>query len=131
MTFNVDETLFNPQAEALMILLNGGYLELRAGAQPANLAAAVTGDLIASVVFESPCLSAPATSGIAVAEIPLEVSVIFTGIIGWGRAFKSDGIFVFDGEVTLSGNGGDIIASILNVTIGDKVNILGFTYTRN
>jgi len=131
MTFNVATITHNTESEAFITLLDGGSCELRTGSQPALVTDAATGTLIATIVLPATALSAPAAAGTADLAVTTEVAVVAGGTIGWARFKKSDASTVFDGSVTLSGGGGDIIATLLIVVATDLVNIVSMSYTRS
>lgn len=131
MTFNIAELVLNAEAEAFISLLDSGTCELRTGTQPALVTDAATGTLIATITLPATALNAPAASGVAILASTTAVSVVADGTIGWARFKKSGGATVFDGSVTLTGNGGDVIATAIEVLIDDLVNIVSMSYTRS
>ena len=131
MTFNIAELVLNAEAEAFITLLDGGTCELRTGVQPATITDPVTGILLATIVLPATALSAPATGGTAILASTIAVAAIADGTVGYARFKKSDNSTVFDGAVTLSGGGGDVLATAVALLISDLVNILLLDYTRS
>lgn len=131
MTFNVDEIVLNAEAEAFISLLDGGTCELRTGTQPAAITDPVTGTLIATIVLPATALGGAASGGVASLATTTAIEAIADGTIGYARFKKSDTSSVFDGSVTLSAGGGDLIATEVALLIGELVNIVSMSYTRS
>jgi len=131
MTFNIATIVLNAEAEAFMSLFDGGFCELRSGAQPAAITDGATGTLIATINLPGTALDSPAVSGVASLATTVESAAIADSTIGWARFKKSDGASVFDGSVTLSGGGGDVIATLVDLLIDDLVNIVSMSYARS
>lgn len=118
--------------DAITALLNtGGYIELRSGAPPATCETADSGTLLATCNLSATAFGG-ATDGTdkatAVANaISADTSADADGTIGHYRAKTSGGSCVIQGDCSLTGLGGDLQFSTLDVTTGDNVSISGWT----
>src|SRR4051812_10544117 len=92
-------------ADAVLALLNNGFLDIYDGAQPATADTAVTTQTkLARLTFGAAAFAA-AVNGVANANaIGSDSSADATGTASWFRALKSDGTsVVYDGSVGTSG----------------------------
>ena len=118
-TYSTKEVLI-----AFAAMSDGGILELRTGAHPASVAAAATGTLLATLDFPNPALANGNIVSDFDYDLPIIGSAVAGGTIGWGRAYTAGGTnALWDGLVTLSGNGGDIISTVLSVVISDSIQV--------
>lgn len=95
----------NTKADAEGVLLNGGFLDIYDGSQPATADTAIGAQVkLASLTFGSPAF-ASSVAGVATANaITQDTDADATGTAAWFRAFKSDhSTAVFDGSVGTSG----------------------------
>lgn len=95
----------NTKADALTALLDGGYLRIYDGTQPATGDTAIGAQvLLAELTFGTPAFGA-AVAGVATANaITGDASANATGTATWFRLFKTDGTTaVLDGSVGISG----------------------------
>lgn len=131
-----------PIATALDSLLaninsaGNGYVEIRSGAKPANLAAAMTGTLLARcdlVSYISPAfqntntttlISTGNTSGGFFAR---DTSANAGGTAGYFRLFNDSGTPFFQGTVTGTGGGGDLELDNVVIALGAVVTIVSWT----
>src|ERR1039457_1738201 len=100
---------------AVIALLNGGFLEIYAGLQPADANTALSGQTLLSggMTFATPvAFGTPAATGVAGSRVvtatanPIvsDTSAAATGTAAWFRAYKADGTTgVMDGSVGTSG----------------------------
>ena len=128
MAFKISIEGRNAQVDGIMSILSVGVLEVRSGTQPVDTSALATGTLLSNLVLTSPAAD-PASAGSGAFTLPINSTAIATGTIGWGRLKTAGGTVILDGTITLSGGGGDIIASVLSVSIDDIVQILSFQFT--
>jgi hypothetical protein len=117
----------NAAANAACALCNGGTIEIRSGAQPANANAAATGTLLVTLTWAATAFGA-AAAGVAAAAAIGAANAVATGTAAWFRAKQSGGGTVFDGSVGTSG--ADINLSSVNLTTGGNVALSSFTYTQ-
>lgn len=111
--------------DALVDLLDAGpaagYVEVRTGAQPATVATAATGTLLATLTLSDPAFGAATTASPAVATaspVTSDLSADATGTAGWCRAYDSTGVAVIDGSVTATGGGGDMTFDSVSFVVG-------------
>ena len=105
-------------------------LELRSGAAPANCAAADSGTLIASMTLPSDWMANAASGAKAKSGTWQDLSADATGIVGHYRIKDSGGSTChFQGPVSESGGGGDIILDNTDVNAGQPITITSFTLT--
>jgi pyruvate/2-oxoacid:ferredoxin oxidoreductase beta subunit len=115
-------------ADAACALCNGGTIQIRSGAQPANANAAATGTLLVTLTFSATAFAA-AVANVATANAIGSANAVASGTAAWFRALKSDGTtVVFDGSVGTSG--ADLNLSSTAITSGGNVAISSFTYTQ-
>jgi hypothetical protein len=115
-------------ADAACALCNGGTIQIRSGAQPANANAAASGTLLVTLTFSATAFAA-AVANVATANAIGSANAVATGTAAWFRALKSDGTTVcFDGSVGTSGC--DINLSSTSITSGGNVALTSFTYTQ-
>ena len=122
--------LANTMADAACTLLNGGFLDIYDGAQPANANTAVTTQVkLARLTFGSPAFGA-AVNGVATANAITDDSAAdATGTAAWFRARKSDGTTdVIDGTVGTSGC--DLILVSVGIVAGLPVSVSTLTFTQ-
>lgn len=132
MSFNVSVDVHNIEAEAFMGLLDSGSCDLRTGTQPANTTIAATGTLLVTIDIPATALKAAAALGKADLAVTTAVATTTAGTVGYARFFKTDGTtVVFDGSVTASGGGGDVIIDDVVLAVDDLVNIIDMSYTRS
>jgi hypothetical protein len=117
------------EADAVCALLDGGYLDLYSGAQPASADDPVTTQVrLARLRWGTPAFEA-AVGGIALARtITAESDAPASGTALWFRASKSDGTTaVFDGSVGTA----DCNLNLDSVEILQhaEVGVTGFIYT--
>jgi hypothetical protein len=105
-----------------------GTLKIYTGAQPADADDAATGTLLVTLTFSDPAFGA-SSGGTATAGVITSGTAVATGTAGWFRCADSDGVTVFDGDITAGGGGGDIELSSMSITTGDTVGVSSLTYT--
>jgi hypothetical protein len=85
-----------------------GYIEIRDGDRPATPQNSATGKMLATLFFSSPAFG-EAVNGTAVANsITADTSINATGIATWFRIYNRNNEVQMDGDITLTGGGGDI-----------------------
>ena len=136
----------NPQfADATVIaavaaacaLLNGGFLEVYSGSQPADANTAVTSQVkLATLGLGSPAFGTPSASGSAGSRVVTATATAITeddnaaatGTATWFRSYRSDGVtVVHDGSVGTSG--ADLNLSTASILAGGTVAVSAFTIT--
>lgn len=126
----VSEAAANAQADALSGMLNGGYLRLYTGAQPAN-ADAMVGDQVLLAELRFAALAAPyAVAGVIKFNAIEAGHAAASGKAAWFRALGIDGLAVIDGTVGTVDAGAENLQLNSNVIgRGAGVTITGFTHT--
>lgn len=117
--------------DAALDTLNGGYLEVYTGTQPASPDVAVTTQTLLGRCQLSATAFGAAFNGVKTANAVSSSSAIAAGTATWFRAFKSDdATAVIDGNVGLSGSGAAAIISTQAITVGGIFSVLGWTVTQ-
>jgi hypothetical protein len=117
----------NVQLDALRVLLDGGFLRIYDGAQPASPDTAVTTQvLLAELTLANPAFGASVNGVITANAITADSSANATGTAAWFRATKADGTAVIDGSVgTATAN---LILSSVNIVAGAPVSVSSWTH---
>lgn len=116
----------NAAADARAALLNGGFLRLYDGAQPADPTGAVT-TLLAELTFGTPAFGA-AAAGVATANaITDDSSANATGTASWYRALTSGAAAIMDGSVGTAAS--NIVLNSTAIQSGARVSVTAFTIT--
>jgi hypothetical protein len=116
------------ELDTLTTLLNGGFIKLYTGSQPASPESAESGTILATLEFGNPAFD-PASSGLSISNAITEDSdAAATGTAAWFRCFKSDGVTaILDGTVGTSG--ADINLNSTSIQIHAQVAISSFSIT--
>ena len=117
------------ECDALAALLDGGFLDIFDGAQPATADTAISTQVrLASLAFGSPAF-APAVNGVALSNaITSDVSADASGTASWYRCFAADHTTVIqDGSIGTSG--ANLNLNSVALSIGAEVALDSFTLT--
>ena len=128
-------------AAALDLILNNicngaaGWIDIRSGAAPANIAAAATGVLLATCdlldladAYGNTDLVTLIATGNEVGGIFAEEdAIIATGVAGYFRMFDATGVARLQGSITVIGGGGDLELSDINLIATGTITINGST----
>lgn len=114
-----------------------GYIEFydNSAGMPANVAAAPTGVLLATLTLAKPSFSAPA-NGVATANPTNPSTAIVAGgpfTIGWGRIYDGAGNAILDADAGTNTGATTYTINITNgptVNSGDQIVINSFTLTQ-
>lgn len=105
-------------------------LELRTGPEPATLAAASTGTLVAKLFLPVDWAAAAVAGVKGLSGVWQTLAALATGTPGHFRIFASDGTTCgIQGSVSETGDGGELTLDIIDVTIGQIITISSFTIT--
>jgi len=104
-------------------------LEIRSGAQPANVAAAATGTLLASLTLPSDWMAAASGGSKAKSGSWSDASADATGTAGHYLLKTSGGTRVTQGNITVTGGGGDLTVDSVSITATNVFTITGWTWT--
>jgi hypothetical protein len=127
MALTLRDTAANAMVDALTDLIDGGTVEIRSGAKPANPADAATGTLLATLTLPTPSFGAAASRAATVGAVAATTGSA-TGTAGHFRAKSSGGTAYVDGTVTATGGGGDLELDSVSVVSGESVDITGGTW---
>jgi hypothetical protein len=118
----------NGQADNLSARLNGGFMRIYDGTQPATADTAITTQVLLAEPTFSATAAPPAVGGlITFNAIASDTSANATGTASWFRCFQSDGTtVVMDGSVgTATSN---LILNSTSIVIGGTVAVSSFTH---
>jgi hypothetical protein len=130
MALKYSTTLRNAQLDAITTAVGtSGILRIYSGSRPANVAAAITGTLLAECVCNASAFAAAASGGVLTASaIADDSSANASGTASHYRLFRSDGTTaVIDGDVSTSG--ADLNLDNTSINSGQVVSITSFTIT--
>jgi hypothetical protein len=130
MALKYSTTLRNAQLDAVTTAVGtSGILRIYSGSRPANVAAAISGTLLAECVCNASAFAAAASGGVLTASaIANDSSANASGTASHYRLFRSDGTTaVIDGDVSTSG--ADLNLDNTSITTGQVVSITSFTIT--
>lgn len=119
----------NTEADALAALLNGGFLDIYDGTQPATGDTAIGAQVkLASLTFANPAFGASVAGVITANAIGSDTDADATGTATWARLFKSDhSTAVMDVSVgTATSN---LILNSAAIQIHAQVSVTSFTHT--
>ena len=103
----------NAELAALLALLDGGFMDLFDGVQPASVDTPPSGTLLASLSLGSPAYNAP-VNGAADLAAPAAGVGIATGSATWLRLYKSDHASpLHDGSVGTSGSNLNLVSALI------------------
>lgn len=119
----------NAQADALGALLDGGYIDIYDGSQPANADTAVTTQTkLARLQFGDPAFGAAVNGVIEANAITGEDAALASGTATWCRLVKGDGsTVVMDGTVGTSN--ANLVLAATSIGAGAQVEASSFTHT--
>jgi len=116
-------------ADAVCALVDGGYLDLYDGAQPADPDVAVGAQVKLARLTLNATAFAAAVNGVATANaIGADASADATGTAAWFRALTSAGVAVFDGSVGTSGC--NLNLGSVSIVAAGSVSVTALTYTQ-
>jgi hypothetical protein len=105
-------------------------LKLRTGAQPADLATADSGTVVATMTLPSDWMAAAASGQKALSGTWQDTSADAAGTVGHFRIYASDGTTKhLQGSVTITGSGGDMTLDNNVLAAAQAVSITSFTLT--
>jgi hypothetical protein len=105
-------------------------LKIRTLTQPANVAAADAGTVLATLSLPSDWLAAAASGAKAKSGTWEDTSADATGTAAHFRIYASDGTTAhIQGSVTVTGGGGDMTLDSVSITAAQTVTITAFTLT--
>lgn len=129
MALSYSTTLRNAQLDAVTTAVGAsGKLRIYSGTRPANVAAAITGTLLAELTLNATFAPAASSGVLTLNAITSDTSADATGTATHFRIFQSNGTTaVVDGDVSTSG--ADLNLNSVSITIGGSVAVTSFTIT--
>lgn len=129
MALSYSTTLRNAQLDAVTTAVGAsGKLRIYSGTRPANVAAAITGTLLAELTLNATFAPAASTGVLTLNAITSDASADATGTATHFRIFQSNGTTaVVDGDVSTSG--ADLNLNSVSITSGGSVAVSSFTIT--
>lgn len=105
-------------------------LKIRTGAQPANVATADSGTVLATMALPSDWMAAASGGTKALLGTWQDTSGDAAGTAAHFRIYASDGTTAhYQGSVTATGGGGDLTLDNTSIAVGQAVTISSFTLT--
>lgn len=105
-------------------------LKIRTGAQPADVATADSGTVLATLSLPSDWMAAASSGSKAKSGTWQDASADATGTAAHFRIYASDGTTAhMQGTVTATGGGGDLTLDNTSIASGQSVTITSFTLT--
>lgn len=103
-------------------------LQFRTGAQPANVAAAVSGALLGTLTCSDP-VGTDSSGVMTFSAITQDSAADATGTAGYARLFDGSGNAKGDFSVGIAGSGADIILNTLSIVANGPILVSSFTIT--
>lgn len=128
MAIEINDTLANSRADQITVARDAGagagLIRIYDGARPSKGGAATT--LLAELTFSDPS-SPSASGGVLTASTITGANAVATGTATWYREVDSNGLFVLDGDVGVSGS--DLNLNTTSIVVGNPVNITSYVVT--
>lgn len=131
MSLQYSTAVRNAQLDALETAIGtSAVLKIRTGAPPANVAAADSGTVLATMTLPSDWLAAASSGSKAKSGTWQDTSADAAGLAAHFRIYASDGTTAhLQGTVTITGGGGDMTLDNDSIAAGQSVTISTFTIT--
>lgn len=131
MAIQLSTAVRNARLDAIETAIGAtAVLRIRTGAQPADVATADSGTVLASLTLPSDWLAAAASGSKAKAGTWEDTSADAAGTAGHFRIYASDGTTQhLQGSVTATGGGGDLTLDNVSIASAQQITITGFTLT--
>lgn len=125
MTLRYSLTLRDLQADAIATDAgSGAKIKIYSGAQPASVATAPSGTLLATLTVAGTFGTTPTQGRLDFATVTSDTTTVVAGTAGWFRVTKSDGTTgVIDGECGIAASGKELILNTTTFTAGGTVAI--------
>lgn len=131
MPIQLSEAVRNAMLDVIETTIGASaILRLRTGAPPANVAAAATGTVIATLNLPADWMAAASGGTKGLAGSWSDSAADASGTVGHFEIVSSNGTTRhLQGTVTLTGGGGDLTLDAVAINAGQQVNITAFTLT--
>ena len=129
MTLQISVAVRNAMLDTIESTIStSAVLKIRSGAQPANCAAADSGDVLATLTLPSDWMAAANAGAKALSGTWQDTSADATGTAAHFRVYASDGTTChMQGSITATGGGGDMTLDNTSVAAGQSITISSFT----
>lgn len=104
-------------------------LKVREGSPPSTCASSDTGAVLASMTLPSDWLEAAASGSKEKSGTWRDLSADNSGTAGHFRIYDSSGTCHLQGDITVTGGGGDMTVGSTTIVIGQRVTVTGFMIT--
>lgn len=121
MSLVLSTTAKNAALAAIGSHLNGAgraYVEIRSGTRPATPDTTATGTLLATVQLQTTAFGSPVSGVMTAAGLPLNGTIVASGTAAWFRIYRGNGAVVMDGDISATGDGGDLELDNLSLVAG-------------
>lgn len=124
MTVNISTIARNGAGDFIVGLIDqgsiatSGYMEIRDGSKPSSPQVAATGQVLATLILSNPAFAAFSNGSAYANAIASDTSTPATGVAGYFRIYNRDGTAVMDGDISITGGGGDIQFDNINFIAG-------------
>lgn len=131
MAIQLSTAVRNARLDAIETAIGASaVMKIRTGAAPANVAAADSGTVLATLSLPSDWMAAAASGSKAMSGTWQDASADATGTAAHYRVYASDGTTAhLQGTVTATGGGGDLELVNTSIAIGQPVSISSFSLT--
>lgn len=131
MAVQLSATVRNGMLDAIGTTIGvSAVLKIRTGAQPADVATADSGTVLATLSLPSDWMAAASSGSKAKSGTWQDASADATGTAAHFRIYASDGTTAhMQGTVTATGGGGDLTLDNTSIASGQSVTITSFTLT--
>lgn len=129
MTINISTLARNGAGDYIVDLidtgstLTNGYLQIRTGTKPSSPQVAATGTLLATLNFANPAFASFNNGSAYANPVASDTNTPASGVAGYFRVYNRNNVAVLDGNVSLTGDSGDIQFDNVNFVIGGVVAI--------
>lgn len=132
MTLQYSTSVRNAQLDAIETTIGvNAVLKIRTGAPPANVAAADSGTVLATLTLPSDWMNAASAGSKTLLGTWSDASADATGTAAHFRLYASDGTTChMQGTVTAGGGGGDMTVDNTSFNTGQAFSVTTFTITR-
>lgn len=131
MTVQTSDAIANARLDAIETIVGtSAVLKIRTGAQPANIAAADSGTVVATLNLPSDWMANAASRAKAKSGTWSDTSADATGTAAHWVLYQSDGTTrEMQGTVTATGGGGDMTVDNVSFVSGQAFTVTSFTLT--